>query len=172
MKTASFIVGGLGILLNLLIYQQNTSKRLLIVKLISNFVWALYYLLCEAYTGFCVACIAIARETTFISVNRKSKFGVTCLCVFAVTAVVCAIFTWKSAISILPAVASIISVFGFYFSIPRLSRILAFPIALCMGSYDIVTEAWLGLANEIITIISAIGGIIFYEYIKKQRRTE
>ena len=76
METAILIVGILGIILNLAIYQQNTSKGILIVKLISNFVWAVYYLLPGAYTGFCVACIAIAREITFITVDRKGKVGI------------------------------------------------------------------------------------------------
>ncbi|MBO4675597.1 MAG: YgjV family protein [Elusimicrobiaceae bacterium] len=172
MVTAAYIVGGLGIFFNLLIYQQNTSKRILTVKLISNFVWAVYYLLCGQYTGVCVACIAIVRETTFISVNRKSKLGVTCLCIFAIVAVMSAIFTWQSAFSIFPAVASIIAVFGFYFSIPTLSRILVFPISFCMGTYDIVGSAWMGLANEIITVISAVGGIIFMDILKKGRKVK
>ena len=172
MKTAAYIVGGIGILLNLLIYQQNTSKRVLAFKITSDVVWAIHYLLLEAYTGFGVACVAITRDVTFINVNRKSKAGVIFLSIFAAASVVCSVLTWKSAISVFPAVASIVSVFGFYFSIPTLSRILAFPISFCMGTYDIAVGSWIGLANEIITIISAIGGIIFYEYLKKKRRTE
>ena len=167
MKIAAFILGIIGVGLNLLIYQQNTSKRVLVVKLISNFFWAMHYLLLGAYPGFCVACIAIVRETTFINIKRKGKTGIFFLSLFAITAVVCSIFTWKNAYSILPAIASITSVFGFYFAIPRLSRILALPISLCMGTYDITAGSWIGIANEVITIISAIGGIIYMDILKK-----
>ena len=73
MDTAALIVGIVGIVLNLAIYQQNTSKGILIVKLTSNVVWAVYYLLLGAYEGFCVACIAIARETTFISIRATRE---------------------------------------------------------------------------------------------------
>ena len=169
METAILIVGILGIILNLAIYQQNTSKGILIVKLISNFVWAAYYLLPGAYTGFCVACIAIAREITFITVDRKGKVGIACLSLFAVTSIVCSILTWKSAVSILPALGSIIAVFGFYFAIPRLSRILAIPVALCMGIYDIGAGLPIGVANEIITLISAIVGIISIDIFKREK---
>ena len=169
-ETIIFIIGIAGILLNFLIFQQKTSKRLLLCKLISNVTWALFYFVSEAYTGFAVACIAIAREITFISVPKKSKLGIACLSIFVVTAIVCSIFTWKSPISILPAIASITSVFGFYFSIPKLSRILVFPISLCMGIYDIQEAVWMGLANECITIISAIWGLIIMDMLKKQNK--
>lgn len=169
METAILIVGILGIILNLAIYQQNTSKGILIVKLISNFVWAVYYLLPGAYTGFCVACIAIAREITFITVDRKGKVGIACLSLFAVTSIVCSILTWKSAVSILPALGSIIAVFGFYFAIPKLSRILAIPVAICMGAYDIGAGLPIGVANEIITFISAVVGIISIDIFKREK---
>ena len=162
-------VGILGILLNLAIYQQNTSKRVLFVKLCSNFVWAAYYLIPGAYTGFCVACIGIVREITFITVDRKGKAGIICLSLFASASIVCSILTWKSAVSILPALASIISVFGFYFAIPKLSRMLAIPVALCMGSYDIGAGLPVGIANEIITLFSAISGIICIDILKKEK---
>ena len=168
METAAYIVGIIGIGLNLAIYQQNTSKKVLLVKLISNVAWALYYFFSKAYMGMCVACVGIARETTFINVNRKGKVGVMCLGLFACISVTCSILTWKSVYSILPAVASIVSVFGFYFAIPKLSRGLAIPIALCMGIYDISAAAWVGLANEIITITSAVVGIICIDIMKKE----
>lgn len=169
MDTAALIVGIMGIVLNLAIYQQNTSKGILIVKLTSNVVWAAYYLLLGAYEGFCVACIAIARETTFISIDRKGKWGIPCLSLFALTSIVCSILTWKSPASILPALASITAVFGFYFAIPKLSRILALPVALCMGIYDFGSNLGLGLANESITFVSAIIGIICIDILKREK---
>ena len=168
MEEIAYIVGIIGITLNMILYQQTTRKSILLFKLMSNFAWAMYYLFMEMYPGLCVACVGILRETTFITVDRKSKLGISCLAVFACTSVVCSILTWKSAFSILPAIASIVSVFGFYFSIPTLSRSLAIPIALCMGAYDISELAWIGLSNEIITLTSSIIGIICIDILKKE----
>ena len=92
MKEAALICGGVGVLLNLLIYQQNTSKGILLIKLLSNVVWAVQYLLLGAYSGFCVACIGIARETTFISVDRKGRTGIICLSLFVMVAILCSSF--------------------------------------------------------------------------------
>ena len=133
MEIAAGIFGALGIVVNLMIYQQTTSRRVLLFKLLSDVVWAVQYLLLGAYTGFGIACIAVLRESVFYRVNRKSRTGVAFLSLFTLTSLLCAVFTWSSAASLLPAAASVISVFGFYFAIPRLSRMLALPISLCMG---------------------------------------
>ena len=172
LKTLALIVGGLGILLNLLIYQQNTSKRILFVKLCSNIVWAIQYCLLGATMGLIVALIAAARESTFISVNRKSKFGIACLALFAVISVTSSILTWNNIYSLLPAIASITGVFSFYFSIPLVSRILAFPIAICMGLYDIEMGNTIGLVNEIITMISVIIAIFYVHILKLNRKKD
>ena len=170
-KTLTLIIGGLGILLNLLIYQQNTSKRILLVKLCSNVVWAIQDCLLGATMGFIVALIAATREATFISINRKSKFGVACLSLFAVISITSSILTWKNIYSRLPAIASITGVFSFYFSIPLVSRILAFPIATCMGLYDMETGNTIGIVNEIITVFSVIVAIIYVHVLKLNRKS-
>lgn len=170
MEATAFLLGALGILLNLTIYQQTTSKRVLLLKLLSDIVWAMQYLFLGAYTGFCIGCIAILREATFYKINRKSHTGMVCLGIFTIVAILSAIFTWKSPISVLPAIASVISVFGFYFAIPRLSRILSLPISLCMGIYSFGVESVMGVANEIITVISAAIGIIWIDLLKKQSK--
>lgn len=170
MELAAWIFGALGVVVNLIIYQQTTSRRVILFKLLSDVVWAVQYLLLGAYTGFGIACIAVLRESVFYKVNRKSRLGVVFLSLFTLTSILCAVFTWSSAASILPAVASVISVFGFYFAIPRLSRILAFPISLCMGVYAFGVGSVLGVVNEVITVASALWGILLIDLLKKKNK--
>lgn len=170
MKTAALLLGVFGVLINLIIYQQTTSKRVLLTKLLSDVIWAAQYLLLGAYTGFCIGCIGILRETVFYRVNKKSRTGTVCLVIFVLTSILSAIITWRSPISILPAIASVISVFGFYFAIPRLSRILAFPISLCMGIYAFTVGSHLGVVNELITVASSTLGIVLIDVLKKKKK--
>ena len=160
MNVAAWIFGILGIIMSLVIYQQKTSRGVLIGKLASDVVWAAHYLCLAAYSGFAVACIGICREIIFIKTDRKSRAGIIWLAVFCVTSVVCTVLTWRSAASILPATASLLSVVSFYFAIPKLSRYLALPIALCMGLYDFYVGSTIGIANEVLTVCSAVIGII------------
>lgn len=170
MKTAALIFGALGVMINLIIYQQTSSKKVLLWKLLSDVVWAIQYFLLGAYTGFCISCIAILRETTFYKVNRKSRVGVIALGIFVMLSIISTIVTWSSPLSILPALASVISVFGFYFAIPRLSRILSFPISLCMGIYAFGVGSVLAIVNEILTVTSSIIGVIRIDLLKKEKK--
>ncbi|MBQ8431607.1 MAG: YgjV family protein [Clostridia bacterium] len=170
MNLAAWVLGTVGVILNLIIYQQTTSKRVLLFKLLSDIVWAVQYLLLGAYTGCCIACVAVLREAVFYKVDRKSRTGVACLGIFTAVSLLSAALTWSSALSLLPAVASVISVFAFYFAIPRLSRILALPISLCMGIYALTVGSYLGVVNEMITVASALVGILFIDLWKKKKK--
>lgn len=160
MYATAMIFGLLGIVLNLLIYQQKNSKNVLIFKLLSDIVWAGHYFLLGAYSGLCIACIGIFREIVFIKVNKKSRAGVLWLIIFCLASVISTVFTWKTIASLLPAVASLLSVVSFFFAIPKLARYMALPISLCMGTYDVFVGSAVGIVNEALTIISAIIGII------------
>ena len=56
--------------------------------------------------------------------------------------------------NLLPATASVLSVFSFWRAKPKLSGILAYPISLCMLTYDIFIFSYMGIANEIFTLLS------------------
>ena len=154
------VVGAIGVALSVIIYQQNKGRKLLIYKLISDFVWALHYFLLGGVLGTVVALIGVVREFTFLNKDKKWAASKLWLVLFIVISVTAAILNWKNIFSILPAIASVISVFSFWVGNPKLSRILSFPISACMLIYDIPLKAVLGIVNEIFTCTSSIVGII------------
>lgn len=160
MKLFAMIMGALGIVANVLIYQQKTGKKLLVYKLISDVLWALHYALLGAWAGMAVAAIGIGRETVFFHQDKKWAKGGWWLLFFLVCAWLSSALTWQSAFSILPATASTLSVISFWRNQPSLSRALAFPISACMLTYDITCLSYMGMANEIFTLTSALIGVI------------
>ena len=166
MFTLSMIFGGLGVLANVLIYQQRTGKRLLIYKLISDALWALHYLTLGAFSAAAIATIGIVRESVFLNRGKGWADTKLWLLLFALLSVFSAALTWGSYLSILPATASLLSVFGFWQARPRLSKLLAYPISLCMLTYDICVSSYMGIVNEAFTLVSttvAIFGAWIYE---------
>ena len=154
------VVGALGIGANVWIYQQKTGKRLLVFKLISDVLWALHYLLLGGFSGAAIASIGIIRESIFLHQKYKWAQSRLWLLLFVGLAVGSAALTWQSPMSILPAVASLLSVFGFWRNKPTLSKILAFPISFCMLTYDIYVWSYMGIANEAFTLVSATVAVI------------
>ena len=154
------LVGALGIGANVLIYQQKTGKNLLIYKLISDILWATHYLILGGFSAFAIACIGIVRESIFLNQKHKWAQSRIWLLVFVLLSLVSAALTWKTLMNLLPAIASVLSVFGFWRNNPTLSKILAFPISLCMLTYDLYIMSYMGIANEAFTLLSATISVI------------
>jgi hypothetical protein len=154
------IAGALGIGANMAIYQQKDRTRILIWKLISDVLWALHYFLLGAYSGCAVAVIGMAREGIFINKDKKWAKHVFWLYFFLGVSLASAILTWKSAASLLPATASMLSVISFWQNKPNFTRFAAFPISICMLSYDIFSGSYMGICNEIFTLLSATLGLV------------
>lgn len=166
------IFGLAGIASTIFIYQQKTRVGLLIAKLISDVVWFLYYFFQSAYSGATVAAIGIIRELIFIKKDKKWAKHNFWLYFFIALAIISAIITWKNWYSILPMIASIVSIISFWIGKPKISRILSFPISACMLSYDLLLSpiAIWGVANEILATSSSIVGLIRLDRIKKEQK--
>ena len=63
--------------------------------------------------------------------------------------------------NLLPAIASVISVFGFWRNQPTLSKLLAFPISFCMLTYDCTVSSYMGIVNEVMTLLSATVAVVW-----------
>lgn len=157
---AAFIFGALGICANIIIYQQKKGKKLVFCKLVSDFLWAIHYFCLNANTAAMIAVIGIFRETVFLKQDKNSKKSNMWLVFFLILSIISAIITWKSAFSLLPAAASILSVISFWKSDPDLSRCLAFPISISMLAYDVFCLSYMGIINEVLTIASCVVVII------------
>ena len=164
-----YVVGALGIAANVIIYQQKSGKKLVFWKLISDVLWALQYIMLGAYSGAAIAVIGIFREIVFYNNDKKWARSRLWLLFFICVSVLSGILTFKSVFSLLPMVASVLSILGFWRKSPSLSRVLAFPISASMLTYDIYAVSYMGIVNEVLTIISAVIGIIRYLKTKESK---
>ena len=163
----AILIGLLGIAANCIIYQQKNGKNLLLYKLISDVLWLFHYLFLKAYSGSAIALIGVFREFVFYKENQKGRKSIFWLLFFISVTFFSAIFTWKGLISIFPAIASVISIISFWKASPVLSRILAFPVSILMLTYDLNCASYVGIANEVLTIMATTFAIIYT--IKKRK---
>ena len=163
MDILTYVFGALGVGTNIFIYQQKTGQRLIAYKLISDIFWALHYFFLGAYSGVAVATVAALREIVYY--NKEKKWASSRLMPFFFMALTIAlgIVTWGGYLSLFTLFASLVAVGGFWKKSPRLSRVLAFPIATSLLIYDILCGSYLGIANECVSMISATVGIIRYK---------
>ena len=168
MIALSYIFGAFGIASTVVIYQQKQRTGLILSKLVSDAIWFFHYFFIAAYAGAAIAAIGFLRELIFMNKEKKWAKSKAWLVLFIALSVLAGIFTWKGAISVLPCIASVIAVIGFWIGNPWLSRILSFPISALMLTYDIAYTAIMAIINEIFTVISSVVGIIRYD-VKKEK---
>ena len=163
----AIFTGILGIAANCIIYQQKNGKNLLLWKLISDVLWLLHYLFLNAYSGCAVALIGVFRELVFYRENKKGQKRPFFLMFFIIVTICSSILTWKGIASIFPALASVISIVGFWKANPKISRKLAFPISGLMLSYDLTCNSHMGIVNEILTMCATAIAIIHNRKVDK-----
>lgn len=145
-----------GILANIMIFQQKNRKRLLTVKLLADISWATHYALLSAWSGAAVCGIGIVRESVFLNRPRKWANSPCWLILFFLCSLVSAVLTWQSVFSILPAVASTLSILSFWIGNPKLTRWLQIPISLSFLTYNVTVFSVTGIVNEALTLTSIV----------------
>jgi hypothetical protein len=150
----AWIFGIGGIVANILIFQQKNRKNLLRTKLLADISWTIHYSFLSAWSGAAVCGIGIIRESVFLQKPRKWASSPLWLILFFLCSLVSAVLTWKSPFSILPAVASMLSILSFWIGKPKLSRWLQIPISLSFFTYNVTVFSVTGIINELLTMIS------------------
>lgn len=157
------IAGYIAIVASMLIYQQKTRKSLLICKAVTDALWIIHYFLLGGYTGAAVTSVALARELVFFRSDRRDRKGKYILVCFLCISVVCSVLTWGSVYSVFAMLGSLMSIVSFWVGEPKVSRIMAFPIAICMLIYGVSNGSVAALINEVLVILSSALGIIKHD---------
>lgn len=159
MELIGKIIGYIAIISSMLIYQQKNKKGLLICKGINDTLWICHYSLIGGYTGAAVTCVALIREIIFLKNNNLKHKKVILFC-FLFAAAICTAVTWKNIFSLFALCGSLISVVSFWLGNPKTSRLLAFPISLCMLIYGVSNRSLAVFINEILVMFSSFTGIL------------
>ncbi len=163
------LFGAVGLVALVLMYQQKDRNRLLAYKLTADLLWGIHYVLLGAYAGAIPNVIGIFREIVFVKrENKKWANNIIWPILFIIFGWVLAIFTWKSALTLLPMCASTFVTVSLWNKKPKITRIILIPVCTCFLIYDVFVGSWVGIVNESISIISIIISI-FRNDIKKNK---
>ena len=152
----STIFGIVGIIANTIIFWQNDRKKILLVKLSADIVWSVHYSLIFAWSGAASCGISIIRETVFLNKKHKWARSNRWLAFFVILSICSAVITWQNIINILPATASILSVFSFAIGKPKLTRLFQIFISVLFLIYDIYCLSYPGIINKFCTLGSVV----------------
>lgn len=150
--------------LGFFIYIQRTRARVLMVKLICDCLTILQMLLLGAYSGMLVLIICLVRGVVFYnSVNHewaRKKFWVP---LFVALSLLMSALSWNGYISLFPSVGTALAIIGFGSQKPKNTRLFNIPGNALWGVYHFTVGSWGGFGGSVISVISAIIGLIKFD---------
>ena len=121
------ILGYLAIASGLLVYISVKRKRILAIKTVTECLFASHQFCLSMFAGGCLSAIAIARSAVFYHRGRhKWADSPLWLVLFILLTIISPILTWAGPITLLPAIGSILCVFGYFCKNTMLLRIFSF----------------------------------------------
>lgn len=156
----SYVFGVFGVIINFTLYRQKNRKNLLGAKLISDIIWGIHYILIPAYNGAITCGISTVREIVFLNKKHNWAKSKLWLVFFILCNTVSIISGWNGIYSVLPACASIVSVIVFWIGNPNLTRCVQIPISVSFLIYNFTHNSYMGIVNEVLSLISIVTFII------------
>ncbi len=156
------VLGILATAITFISYQVNTKKSLLFIQSVATLSTCLSFLFLGAQTGFALNIVCLVRNIVFYFQERTSRFYYPSVGILTLAMVVLGAMSWQGWISLLMIVA--LSVNSIFISIgnPQLLRKSVLFTSTLVIIYNIFVFSIGGIANEGISILSSLIGMIRY----------
>ena len=178
-----FLVQALGfvaIAMNILSVQFNTHWKIMLFKSLGSFLFAVQYLLLDAFTGMAMDLIGVIRNFIFahnVKKGKNNKWWVVLFCIItAAVGTATIILTWDKMtselvrwsnnaktlttmaviLSIVSIIAKVASTIGYGFKSPHAIRMINLPTFMMWIVYNCVFMSIAGVISDSMSIISII----------------
>lgn len=153
-----------------LIYQQKSRKNIILFKLSADIFWVAHYFLLGAVGGIIPNVVGIFREIVFYNRNTK-KWARTpvWVAVFIIINFALGLNTFSVWYNIIPIIASSFVTVSLWINRPNLTKLITIPVCISFLVYDIFVNSFMGIVNEIISLISIF---IYFKRNKKEKNND
>lgn len=154
-------IGFIGVFFFIISYQFKSNKLLLMCQFAGSSMFCLQFLLLGAFGGAANLVIGLLRNILILARKRHPSLGSPLICAGLVGAsLISMVLTWSGPLSLLPCAAMVSANIGYWDSNAQKIRLVNLAVASpCWLVYDILVGSWGGVANEVITTVSALVSI-------------
>ena len=156
------ILGIIATVLTFFSYQTNSKKRLLIIQTTATLCTCLSFLFLNAATGFALNVVCIARNISFYFQPEQSKARYIAAILFALSMACLGFVTWQGWISLLIILALAANTLFMALGNAQQLRKSILLTSTMVLLYNVFVFSIGGIANEGLSIVSAIIGILRY----------
>ena len=155
-------LGIIATILTFFSYQTNSKRLLLTIQTAATLCTCLSFLFLGANTGFALNLVCIARNVTFYFQKEDSKFRYAAAILFAVLMAGLGAVTWQGWISLLIILALAVNTLFIAFATSQQLRKSILLTSSMVLLYNVFVWSIGGIANEGLSIVSSIIGILRY----------
>lgn len=149
------IIGFIAIGVASIIFLFNKRGHILILKLLTDVLWALHHILLGNLTAGVTTAISIFREILFI----KKRYAVF-LIIFPVLYFGTLFFTFKNITSLIPPVASTIATVAFWNKNVKYIKLFSVAVSVLMLVYAVCNGSIATIVNELLVIATIFISLI------------
>lgn len=171
-KITAQIIGILAFILSAISFQAKSFKMINILKIISQIMFTVQYLMLGAFTAMFMNMFSFVRGFVYIDLEKKNKSTVLAQIVFSIIFISLGILTWDGMIGILAIMGTVIQTIAFGNKKPSNIRLITLPTCFMWMAYNLHYSSVGGLCSDIFSLISIIIGIIrldIPEYKRKKK---
>ena len=153
-------LGVLAVVLGFVTYQVRTQRMLLLVQILTTFVFVIHYLLIGAISGMALNAVAMIRNIIYARRDLKIFSGKFWPIAFAVIMGIMGLLSWQDWYSIFVVLGLAINSVCMAFKNPqsiRKSILVTSPLVLI---YNVLTISVGGIIYESVAIVSSLVGIV------------
>lgn len=162
------IIGYAAVLVSFFIFQQKDRKRVLLLKLLDDVLWATHFYLLGGFTNAYTTIVAIFREGIFYNKDKAWAKNKIWIVIFTIFFVAVGITGRDGVYSIFPVINSTLSTVGFWSNSTKRTKLLILPGAFGMALYSVRYHSMSSLLAQVITILS-IAVFFLREYGSKRK---
>ena len=165
------IFGGLVSVLVFVSGQVKSMAAALLCQIGCNGFGMLSYVLLGGFSGCGIYLIATAQSALYFYLRKTGKEEPRWLNPIIVAAyILCSAFSFRGLIDVIPMIAAVLCAIGLTQKNPRNYRIVLLLNGAIWIAYDLFVGAYSMLASHIITVVSALSGIIRLDILKKSEK--
>lgn len=171
----NFIAQALGLVgtaCSLLCYQQKSEKKLLILYMSVNLMFALQMFMLGAITGGTLSFISFVRTWVFANKDKKWASSPMWLWFFIVIMIIGGILTWKNIWCIFSIVGTVLGTVAVYMTSSKGIRAVSLVASPCHLIYALISGAYTAALNEVLAMASIIIGILRHDRKSKEADTK
>ncbi|MBQ9784551.1 MAG: YgjV family protein [Clostridia bacterium] len=159
------ILGVIATILTFASYQANTKKNLLIIQSAATAFTCVSFLFLNALTGFALNIVCLLRNIVFYFQSGGSKLHVPTVIFLTALMIGVGALSWQGYVSLIPILALAANTVFMSLGKPQVLRGSVLVTSSMLIVYNILVFSMGGIANEAISIVSSVIGLVRFKNI-------